>query len=194
MINLEDKPNVFPPSGEYPSGDIKDNPGDNTGTPVNRLVMADYIQFFHKMVREVMINYPSFVPNGVPDTEYNGWQLFEALLKTRPYKIYTAKISQAGTAAPTVEIMPDSDTLVPGSTIVWTRTGVGVYLGTLANAFPGIRTWPIISGGIGATSAVHVHISILSDNFIQINVYDSASGLAQDGLDAVALEIRQYPA
>lgn len=75
-IKLEDKTNVIAPSSTYPYGDIKDNPGNNTGTPVNRATMADYFQFFAKMLAESGIT-----ANGLPDNADNGFQYFEALVK-----------------------------------------------------------------------------------------------------------------
>jgi len=49
----------------------------------------------------------------------------------RPYKVYTALLSQTGTNAPTAIVL--ENTL--GGTPVWTRTSAGSYVGTLAGAF-----------------------------------------------------------
>jgi hypothetical protein len=75
MIRLVDKPNTTPPDDDYPFGNIKDNPGNRTGTPLNKLVHADFHQFFEKMFDQ-----SGLVANGLPDNDYNGFQLFEALL------------------------------------------------------------------------------------------------------------------
>jgi hypothetical protein len=48
------------------------------------------------------------------------------------YKVYTALLTQSGTASPTVDIL--ENTL--GGTIVWTRSGIGSYTGTLSGMFP----------------------------------------------------------
>lgn len=48
------------------------------------------------------------------------------------YKLYTALLTQSGTASPTVDIL--ENTL--GGTIVWTRSGIGSYTGTLSGMFP----------------------------------------------------------
>jgi len=74
MIKLEDKPNVVAPGGAYPYGNIKDNPGDGTGTPVNTEVYADFHQFFARMFGESGIT-----SNNLPDNNTNGFQYFEAL-------------------------------------------------------------------------------------------------------------------
>ena len=54
----------------------------------------------------------------------------------RPYKVYTALISQSGTSAPTATVL--ENTL--GGTVVWTRTGSGSYVGTLAGVFTTNKT------------------------------------------------------
>lgn len=54
----------------------------------------------------------------------------ESIVKPR-YKVYKAIMNQAGGAAPTVSIIENSI-----GNIVWTRTGVGSYTGTLTGAFP----------------------------------------------------------
>lgn len=48
------------------------------------------------------------------------------------YLVYTALLSQSGTDAPVATEL--QNTL--GGEVVWTRTGVGLYVGTLAGAFP----------------------------------------------------------
>lgn len=73
-IKLLDKPNVEGTSYEFPYGNIKDNPGDNTGTPVNKLVYADFHQFFAKMMDAAGITY-----NDQPDNAIDGFQYFLAL-------------------------------------------------------------------------------------------------------------------
>lgn len=76
-IKLEDKLNTIPPDVTYPFGDIKDDPGDDTGTPVNRAVYADHHQFFAKL-----LDNSGIVINDLPDDDVNGFQLFDALLAT----------------------------------------------------------------------------------------------------------------
>lgn len=75
-IKLLDKPNVESVSYDYPYGNIKDNPGDNTGTPVNKLVYADFHQFFAKMMAESGIVY-----NDQPDNATDGFQYWLALIE-----------------------------------------------------------------------------------------------------------------
>ena len=75
-IKLLDKPNVESVSYDYPYGNIKDNPGDNTGTPVNKLVYADFHQFFAKLMDDAGISY-----NGLPDNATDGFQYWLALVE-----------------------------------------------------------------------------------------------------------------
>ena len=75
-IKLLDKPNTEGISYDYPYGNIKDNPGDNSGTPVNKLVYADFHQFFAKMMAESGIVY-----NDQPDNATDGFQYWLALVK-----------------------------------------------------------------------------------------------------------------
>lgn len=55
---------------------------------------------------------------------------------TRPYKIYTALLTQSGTTAPVATVL--ENTL--GGTIVWSRTSAGLYEGTLTGAFTSNKT------------------------------------------------------
>jgi len=48
----------------------------------------------------------------------------------RGYKIYTALLTQVGTSAPTATVLENTI-----GDIVWTRSGTGEYIGTLASAF-----------------------------------------------------------
>lgn len=52
-------------------------------------------------------------------------------------KVYRALLTQAGTAAPAATVLENG----LGGTVAWTRTGVGVYVGTLAGAFTADRTF-----------------------------------------------------
>lgn len=71
--NITDFTRHVAASGDYPRGDIKDNP---SGTLVNKVMMTDTIQFFSKLMAEVGVT-----PNGTPDNLTNGYQLYKALLE-----------------------------------------------------------------------------------------------------------------
>jgi hypothetical protein len=74
-IPLSAKPNVDAPGGDYQYGNIKNNTGGNNGTPVNKVVYADFHQWFARLLDKSGI-----VANGNPDNDANGYQYFEAFL------------------------------------------------------------------------------------------------------------------
>jgi len=74
MRLLSTKQNVNPPSGTYPFGQIRDNPGDNTGTPYNESLYGDLQQFIEKL-----FNASGIVANALPENATNGFQLYQAL-------------------------------------------------------------------------------------------------------------------
>ena len=76
MIKLIDKPNTQAPDSDFPFGNIKDKVGSNPGTPLNKLVYADMHQFFEKLMFEAGVT-----PNGLPESEYAGFQLMTALVR-----------------------------------------------------------------------------------------------------------------
>ncbi len=99
-------------------------------------------------------------------------------------KKYIGLLSQAGTAAPTAEVHLNSI-----GSIVWTRTGAGVYLGTLAAAFL-VNNTHLLCSRSGAFK--DISFERVSANVVQFTVKDDA-GVAAD-LDGVGvyLEIKTY--
>jgi len=91
MIKLENKSNVNAPNSTFPYGSIKDDTGVGDGTPVNVQVYGDFHQFFAKL-----FNSSGLVANGLIDSEANGFQLYEALLRveTNLSVINQTKINQ----------------------------------------------------------------------------------------------------
>lgn len=108
MIKLQNKPNTNAPSASFPYGDLRDNPGDNTGTPVNRELLSDIMQTVEKIVAESGIT-----PNGLLDNASNGWQLYDAMRKVfYPYKEYVGNFSVDGTTLTTLGIFRNDFTAV----------------------------------------------------------------------------------
>lgn len=111
---------------------------------------------------------------------------FENLIDTLyPYERWDALVTQTGTDAPTFTI--NSNTL--GGTISWAYTGVGIYRGTLAGAFPVGKVevfW-------GQNSSFFVGWRRLSDNIIEISCYDNTAANANDLFVKTGIEIRVYP-
>lgn len=104
----------------------------------------------------------------------------------RPYKVYTALLSQTGTSAPVATVL--ENTL--GGTVVWTRTGVGAYVATLSNAFPIYKTFlllaPSASGGQTNT------LTSNSSSTVELGVSSNAGNFADGFLTSRSIEIRVY--
>ena len=97
------------------------------------------------------------------------------------YTVYTALLTQAGTAAPVATILQNTT----GGTITWTRTGTGAYTATISSSlFTSNKTIVFINGGTPPTSTIFwespstttVTISTgsdskLTDASIEIRVY-----------------------
>jgi len=71
---IENYPNISASDSNYPDGNIKDKTVSLPGTPVNKLVYADMHQTLAKILREAHIT-----ANGLPDSEYNGYQYYTAM-------------------------------------------------------------------------------------------------------------------
>jgi len=107
----------------------------------------------------------------------------------RPYKVYTALISQTGTNAPTATVL--ENTL--GGTIVWTRSNTGQYVGTLTGAFTDQKTIIFVNRSNPAATAFDTNMAA---NVININTvgYTTFSNSAYvDGqTNSASIEIRVY--
>lgn len=189
MIKLEDKSNVNAPSVPYPYGSLRNNPGDNTGTPVNVNLVGDVMQLMEKIMAESGIT-----PNGLPDNEANGWQLYEALKLVgylgKGYKAYIANLTQTGSSAPTVTPIVNEI-----GAIIWTRSGVGEYVGTLAGAFPVGKIICFVQQSSNGFPRGFINCGPFGTNVINLRTFDT-SGVAADGLfgtiNTSSLEIRVY--
>ncbi len=73
-IKLLDKENVDGEDSDYIYGKIKDDDGTGNGTPVDVKTYGDFHQFFARLMDKAGI-----VPNDLPDNNYSGFQLFDAL-------------------------------------------------------------------------------------------------------------------
>ena len=107
----------------------------------------------------------------------------------RPYKVYTALLSQSGTSAPTAKVL--ENTL--GGPIVWTRSGIGQYIGTLTGAFTDQKTIIFVNRSNPAATAFDTNMAA---NVININTvgYTTFSNSAYvDGqTNSASIEIRVY--
>jgi len=103
------------------------------------------------------------------------------------YKEYVAIISQSGTSDPTASVLTALDV----GTIVYARTGVGVYTATLSSAFTANKTF------------VQANISDVTDPFVVVAELTSTSVITLNTMEAaytnidlngsLFLTIRVYP-
>ena len=103
----------------------------------------------------------------------------------RPYKVYTALLTQSGTSAPTATVLENTI-----GAIVWTRNGAGEYYGTLSGAFTSNKTWcsPPLSANTG--DFVGVQVGRLDNNIVVVK--SLVFGNSDDELSETAIEIRVY--
>lgn len=125
-------------------------------------------------------------PTAAPGTNTTQIATTAFVQATRPYKVYTALISQTGTSAPTATIL--ENTL--GGTVVWTRTGTGAYLATLSGVFTANKTSVLVTPTSGSTIA---SASSSSVNDVNLSTALSTTAAAIDGVLANAtIEIKVY--
>lgn len=98
---------------------------------------------------------------------------------TRPYKTYAATLTQAGTAAPVAVVLENQ----LSGPIVWARTGVGVYTGTLTAAFSVGKTVASITQPATGRAA----IVLTSANVITVNAFNATPAAADDILAGLAI-------
>lgn len=82
--------------------------------------------------------------SGVTVTENNKVYINNAIQSTASIKKYVALITQSSTSAPTVAVLENTI-----GDIVWTRIALGIYEGTLSDAFTASKTF-LIAGNVSA--------------------------------------------
>lgn len=187
MIPILNKTNVDPADSEFPFGNIRDKTTLEDGTPVNVETYSDSHQFFMKMMSESGIS-----PNNLLDNEYNGWQLWEALLyhcrNQRNYQRFYIKLSQASTGSPTVDNQAENDLGVSGTL---SYVDVGDYRITFpGGTFPDntkVYLWSSTPPG-GAS----ISLNITSDNIIRIRTVDALGTPANNILSLHDIYLRKY--
>ena len=110
-----------------------------------------------------------------------------ALVETvRPYKVYTALLSQSGTSAPTATVL--ENTL--GGTVVWTRSSTGLYNGTLTGIFTASKTVFFINQGNGASRLSGYRPDTNTVQVVSMNAY--LNEFADNSINNASIEIRVY--
>ncbi|CAB4153779.1 Baseplate structural protein Gp9/Gp10 [uncultured Caudovirales phage] len=105
------------------------------------------------------------------------------------YLKYVCNLNQTGTGAPTVQVL--ENTL---GNIVWTRTAVGQYSGTLNGAFPNnLKVWFSKVNSQGASQTFNAVLTHGTANIIYLIVRDADNTTPTDDIYLATFEIRVYP-
>jgi hypothetical protein len=157
--------------------------------------MAD--QKISSMTYAIFLAGTERVPIVQAGTNFSASTLQISQLSARPYKVYTAYINQSGTSAPVATILENS----LSGPIVWTRSGTGIYIGTLVAAFPSANIWiaPSVTGAtlvlIGASTFAQFQVERLTDDTIRIE-NSSGTAASQSSADGLLInfpiEVRVY--
>ena len=102
------------------------------------------------------------------------------------YKVYTALLNQTGISAPVATVLENTI-----GNIVWTRDDVGIYLGTLSNAFTINKTIVFLNFGSGNVCIINSLFG--SADYVVINA--NGPDFPNDPIDVQGLmqiEIRVY--
>ena len=98
------------------------------------------------------------------------------------YTVYTALVTQAGTAAPVATVLQNTT----GGTIVWSKTGTGAYTATISDSlFTLNKTMVFINGG-SATSTANIEWASPTRTTVTLDT------TADSVLTGASLEIRIY--
>ena len=111
----------------------------------------------------------------------------QANSSARPYKVYTALLTQSGTNAPVATVL--ENTL--GGTVVWSYSITGEYIGTLNGAFLNNKTFLNIKNNTHSSNTEYTS-SIGRINIDKIVVGSKINGTSSDGAMLASIEIRVY--
>ena len=131
--------------------------------------------------------------NNITDLDYTQKKYVDQkVADSRPYKVYTALLTQSGTDAPVATVL--ENTL--GDTITWSYVAVGQYIGTSTGTFTVNKT-VIFSGSANDTdvaTAMYIMALLGNENTVQIGTFNQlAVPTASDGkLTNTLIEIRVY--
>lgn len=123
------------------------------------------------------------------------WQLISKPIQefkviVNGYRIYSALLTQEGTNAPVATVLENSI-----GNIVWTRSGIGSYLGTLVDSFPNNSTAAITSDSawnIAGVTYITVATTASPSDFISVETKDLNGVYSDDILGYTYVEIKIY--
>lgn len=105
------------------------------------------------------------------------------------YLKYVALLTQTGTDAPVATVL--ENTL--GGTVVWTRSDIGVYLGTLANTFTDAKTVCFMGNNLAPNGYFGKSPEVPGDDDLLLQTTDGNGSNADEFLYQTSIEIRVYP-
>lgn len=108
-----------------------------------------------------------------------------AAVIARPYKVYTALLTQTGTSAPTAVVLENTLGGVP----VWTRTGAGIYRCTLAGAFTDLKTIAFVTETSSA-NGTRLTNYVVPPDMVVFSTIDFLDYISEDWY--ISIEIRVY--
>ena len=140
------------------------------------------------------INVDSAADDGKVVVYNSSGRVFEAyVIPNVGVRVYKAIIEQASTDAPTATVL--QNTLDSEDPVVWTRTSAGIYVATLAGAFPVGQVLIHFTGEGGGGSSVNYYITHTSANAITLTVTDvddAVTDLLSTNGSYITIEV--YPA
>jgi hypothetical protein len=105
------------------------------------------------------------------------------------YTKYVCNLNQTGTAAPVVQVLENTI-----GNIVWTRNGVGDYIGTLTGAFPTLaKVWFSKPNSQAFAGNYSAFLSRINANSVQLLTTDYDQITPLDDVYGTSFEIRVYP-
>ena len=107
----------------------------------------------------------------------------------KPYKVYSALLTQSGTDAPTAIVL--ENTL--GGEIVWSRDSIGEYYGTLNGVFKINKVWGFVSNS-SPSAQYYSQLQIVNGDINSINVqcFNNTTSSSDNVLLSTPIEIRVY--
>jgi hypothetical protein len=133
-----------------------------------------------------------FTPN-ITDLDYTQKIYVDSAVNAiRPYKVYTAIITQTGTDAPTAVVLQNTLGITP----TLTRFATGNYRITASNTFTANKTFCIVGQEANSgTGMNYIWASDSNDDEVLLQTYDGAglgAALTDDKMDRLSVEIRVY--
>ena len=149
---------------------------------VNKIGISRYYDL-PKMLKEAFLKLKTLIENLTNSVE----ALENApTVDSRPYKVYTALLTQEGTDAPVATVL--ENTL--GEDIIWTRDSSGSYYGdTIGNVFTFNKTFTTITNKKIQNLQF---ISMQSETQVYVEQIIRTTSVYQDYMVEIPIEIRVY--